>query len=61
MLEKKLSTIEAAKAGNFSLSHIYYLLRTGQLPAVRINRQWRIDPCDIQSYVAKRHTSAQEE
>jgi excisionase family DNA binding protein len=36
---------------------IYRLIRTGELPAVRIGRQWRFRRTDLDAWVA-RHQSA---
>ncbi len=30
---------------------VYRLIRTGELPAVRIGRQWRIRRCDLDSWI----------
>ena len=30
---------------------VYRLIRTGELPAVRIGRQWRIRRCDLDAWI----------
>ncbi len=30
---------------------VYRLIRTGELPAVRIGRQWRIRRCDLDTWI----------
>ncbi len=30
---------------------VYRLIRTGELPAVRVGRQWRIRRCDLDSWL----------
>ncbi len=35
---------------------LYRLLSTGELPAVRVGRQWRVRPGDLDSWLSQRET-----
>jgi len=37
---------------------IYRLIKTGDLPAVRIGRQWRFRQSDLDAWLSRRQTNA---
>ena len=39
---------------------IYRLIKTGELPAVRIGRQWRFRRTDLDDWIARQRTAASE-
>ena len=49
-----LSINETAEHLNLSVSTVRRLLRTGELSAVQIGRQWRIPPEDFAVFVSSR-------
>jgi excisionase family DNA binding protein len=50
--ERLLTAAEAAKYLHLSLHHLYRLVRSGVLPAVRFRRQLRLDPAALRGFVA---------
>jgi len=51
---------EVAEILNVTVSQVYVLMRTGQLPAVKIGRRgvWRVSPEALEAYVAELQTLA---
>ena len=37
---------------------IYRLIKTGELPAIRIGRQWRFRRADLNEWIDRQHTAA---
>jgi excisionase family DNA binding protein len=44
---------EAAEILNVSMSQIYALVRSGELPGMQVGGrlQWRVDPADLDAYI----------
>ncbi len=40
-----------------NLRTLYRLLSTGELPAVRVGRQWRVRPGDLESWLKQREVA----
>ena len=53
-----LTTDEALGYLNINLRTIYRLIKAGEIPAVRVGRQWRFRKRDIDTWLAKHHSRA---
>jgi len=52
---------EVAKVLNVTVSQVYTLMRTGQLPAVKIGRRgvWRVSQESLEAYIAELQRDAE--
>lgn len=59
-IPKFLKPDEVAEILSVTVSQVYVLMRTGQLPAVKIGRRgvWRVSPEALEAYVAELHVDA---
>ena len=48
---KLLKANEVAEILNVSRSYVYFLMKSGQLPTVRIGRSVRVHPRDLKEYI----------
>jgi excisionase family DNA binding protein len=53
-----LTTGEVLDCLNVTPRTIYRLIRSGELPAVRIGRQWRFRPADLIAWLDRQQASA---
>jgi len=51
-----LTIIEGAEVLNTSDKTVRREIKKGELRAIRIGNQWRIDPCDLEDYIRDRRT-----
>lgn len=52
-----LPTSEVATFLGVSLKHVNNLIRSRELPAVRVGARYRVDPRDLDSYVRRNRTT----
>jgi len=52
-----LTLADVAEILNVSASQAYALVRSGELPAIKVGGrgQWRIEECRLESYIAERY------
>ena len=55
-----LTVMETAEKLKVGKSTVYNILQSGELPAVRIRSAWRIRETDLEDYVERMITDAQE-
>lgn len=53
-----LTVAEVADALRVSTMTVYRLIRSGELPAARIGRSYRLRPADVDSFLAQRFIKA---
>jgi excisionase family DNA binding protein len=53
MNDQWMTPEQVAKILNFSRSYIYTLLRSGELPSVRVGRVYRITPAGLNQFLLK--------
>ena len=53
-LPRFLKAYEVLDCLNVTPRTLYRLIRTGQLPAVRVGRQWRFRKADLENWLAAR-------
>jgi excisionase family DNA binding protein len=53
-LPRFIKTEEVLKCLKVTPRTLYRLIRTGQLPAVRVGRQWRFRKADLEKWLAAR-------
>lgn len=53
---------EVARVLKITVSQVYTLMRSGELPAIKIGRRgiWRVSPEGLQQYIADLERAAQE-
>ena len=59
-MESLLTTVEVAHLLNVKIDTIYILIRTKQLPAVKVGGQWRFQAHEIQDWINELHIVAQQ-
>ena len=59
-LGRFLTVAETAEVLNVSVSQTYALVRSGELPAIRIGaaRHWRIERTELQAFIESRYEEA---
>ena len=57
-LEAFLTTDEVLGYLNTTPRTIYRLIKTGELPALRIGRQWRFRRADLDAWIDRQRTAA---
>lgn len=55
-LETFLTTEEVLSYLNVTPRTIYRLIRSGELPALRIGRQWRFRRCDLDAWLERQRS-----
>jgi excisionase family DNA binding protein len=57
-----LQPAEVAELLNVTVSQVYTLMRSGQLPAVKIGKRgvWRVSPDALDAYIARLEREAEE-
>ena len=60
MIGRFLTVAETAEVLNVSTSQAYSLVRSGELPAIRIGaaRHWRVERTELEAYIAARYEEA---
>jgi len=58
--EALLTTDEVIARLGITLRRMYRLIRCGELPAVRIGRQWRFRPGDIENWMERNREDCEE-
>jgi len=53
-----LTTEEVLSCLKVNPRTIYRLIKTGELPAIRIGRQWRFRRADLEEWIDRQRTSA---
>ncbi|MEA3214495.1 MAG: hypothetical protein QOJ19_651 [Acidimicrobiia bacterium] len=53
-----LTVAEVAEQLRVSTMTVYRLIKSGELPAVRIGRSYRLRPVDVDQFLARRFTQA---
>ncbi len=56
-----LDVAQAAHRLGFTQRKVWSLIAAGQLAAIRIDARWRIDPVDLETYIAARRVAARRE
>ena len=56
-----LTVAEVAAAMRVSNMTVYRLIKAGELPAVRVGKNYRIREADVQSYLAERSVRVRED
>lgn len=51
-----LTTVEASKRLKLSLTHVYYLIRTGELKPVKVQRSYYFKEEDLESFIHERES-----
>jgi excisionase family DNA binding protein len=59
--EELLTTDEVLAQLRLAPRRMYRLIRSGELPAVRIGRQWRFRPEDIETWMRRQRVSCPEQ
>jgi excisionase family DNA binding protein len=49
-----ITTVEASKRLKLSLTHVYYLIRTGELKPVKVQRSYYFQEEDLESFIHER-------
>ena len=49
-----LKVAEVAQILNVSDSHVYRLIKSGELPSVRMGRSLRVKPADLDEYISNK-------
>ena len=60
LIGRFLTVAETAEVLNVSTSQAYALVRSGELPAIRIGaaRHWRVERSELEAYIAARYEEA---
>jgi excisionase family DNA binding protein len=53
-----LTLADTAEILNISASHAYGLLRSGELPAIKIGSQWRVERAVLETYIEAMYEEA---
>ena len=53
-----MTVAEVAQLMRVSTMTVYRLIKSGELPAVRVGRSYRLRPSDIDRYLGDRYTEA---
>lgn len=53
---------DVAEQLNVSMSQVYHMVRSGELPAIKIGGrgQWRIEACKLEEYIERKYAETAE-
>lgn len=53
MAQRFVQIADVAETLNVSARQVYGLVKSGELPAIKINNQWRIEAAEVERYIER--------
>ncbi|MCT1985521.1 helix-turn-helix domain-containing protein [Dermacoccus abyssi] len=55
MAQRFVQIADVAETLNVSARQVYGLVKSGELPAIKINNQWRVEADEIERYIERQY------
>ena len=55
MAQRFVQIADVAETLNVSARQVYGLVKSGELPAIKINNQWRVEADEVERYIERRY------
>lgn len=53
MAQRFVQIADVAETLNVSARQVYGLVKSGELPAIKINNQWRVEAAEVERYIER--------
>ena len=57
MAQRFVQIADVAETLNVSARQVYGLVKSGELPAIKINNQWRIEAAEVERYIERAYAA----
>lgn len=55
MAQRFVQIADVAETLNVSARQVYGLVKSGELPAIKINNQWRVEADEVERYIERQY------
>lgn len=60
MPQRFVQIADVAETLNVSARQVYGLVKSGELPAIKINNQWRIEASEVEAYIERAYAATRD-
>ena len=57
MAQRFVHIADVAETLNVSARQVYGLVKSGELPAIKINNQWRVEAAEVERYIERAYAA----